>query len=517
LNLETIHGKLGWHNQQLLQAMYTQPKDLLIFYGYLNSFNSAVNGWDNEKVAQDMAKYSILVFGDTVENPTHPDYANTQIIIPRIKALNPDALIFGYVALAQILANFQTKVDQWNTLAVHGIFIDEAGYDYGKTRAEFNTCVDYVHGKTTAKLCFANAWNTDNIIGTTDDASFPNSTYNSGLVSSHLITTDWILLESFPINTTAYSGAGGYESKSDWLVRGQKAVNLRATYGVNFAGSGVINNDNANGPDLFNFGFISSLMFALEAWGTSDANYSSSSAAATYWTRPSTSGIGLIYETYPTVIVSSLDADVYLRYINSAVFMLDFSTGAQLNRITKLNVDNSVGKNIIGCQTVLMSNLAPGSAGFLLISGTAYFVYLGMTTSPFVAKFVEFHVSTGGSGAQTAEVGFFSSSVSPNKANQSLSKIISTGTVDSLTSTGVERNTNAFTNTIPAGTHLWAGIRTAMATTQPTLWGLAIDMGQGQILSTASAGALTGTGPWTGAIITASTSGICPDLRGTLN
>jgi len=183
-NLENIHSKIGWHEQQVMQALYKGPKDLLIYYGYPNSFNSATNGWNNESVAQDMAKYSLIVLGDGVEAPSHPDYANTQIIIPRIKALNPNALIFGYVAVAQTLVNFQSKVDQWNTLAVHGIFMDEAGYDFGKTRAEFNTCVDYVHGKTHAKLCFANAWNTDHVLGTTNDVSYPNSTYNAGLIAS---------------------------------------------------------------------------------------------------------------------------------------------------------------------------------------------------------------------------------------------------------------------------------------------------------------------------------------------
>jgi len=168
-------------------------------------------------------------------------------------------------------------------------------------------------------------------------------------------------------------------------------------------------------------------------------------------------------------------------------------------------------------QRVFMSCLAPGAAGFLLISGTAYFVYLGRTKKAFTPKYVEFHVSTIGAGAQTAEVGFFSTPAAPNKAAQSLSKLDSTGTVDALTSTGVKRNTSAFSTSIPAGTHLWAGIRTAMVTTQPTIWGIGVDMAQGQILALAAAGVLTGAGPWAGAIIAASTSMVCPDLRGTMD
>jgi hypothetical protein len=77
-------------------------------------------------------------------------------------------------------------------------------------------------------------------------------------------------------------------------------------------------------------------------------------------------------------------------------------------------------------------------------SGTGYFIYLGRTTQDITVKYVEFYVSTAGSGAQTAEVALLSSPSAPNKANQTLTKLAATGTVDSLTSTGVKRNTSAF-------------------------------------------------------------------------
>lgn len=333
--LETIHGKAGWHAQQVKQVMFKRPTDLLIYYGYPNSFNSATNGWDNEKVARDMARYGIVILGDGVEDPGHGDYANTQVIIPRVKLYNSSCQTFGYVAAAQAIADFKTKVDQWNTLGVHGIFIDEAGYDYGKTRAEFNEMVDYVHGKTTSKLVFANAWNTDHILGTANDVSYPNTTYNSGLVESKLTSTDWILLESFPVNTTAYSGNAGYESRTDWTARGSKAISLRSTYNVNFAASGIINNDNASGQTLFNFLFISSLMWSLEACGSSDTSYASSSAAVTLWTRPDVKDMGVVWTLNASVQQDTGDADVYYRYAETARMLLDFSTGAQLSSITK--------------------------------------------------------------------------------------------------------------------------------------------------------------------------------------
>lgn len=341
-NLETIHGDTGWHQRQVQQALFHRPKDLLIYYGYLNSFNSATNGWDNDKVAKEMAQYGLLVFGDGVEDSGHPDYANTTAIVAAIKQLNPNALIFGYASINQSQANFETKVDGWETLGVHGIFLDEAGYDYGTTttndRSAFNTKVDYVHAQSTAKICFANAWNADHILGTANDVSYPNTTWNSGDDESNLNTSDWILLESYPINTTSYTAStpDGYEPKADWASRGVKATGLRDTYGVNFAACGIINNDNADGQALFQFSFISACQFSLDGHGTSDTSYGSSTAAVKWWNRPDLSAITGIYSISPTVTADPEDADIYYRYIDGAKFVLDFSDSAQSSRIVKL-------------------------------------------------------------------------------------------------------------------------------------------------------------------------------------
>jgi len=169
---------------------------------------------------------------------------------------------------------------------------------------------------------------------------------------------------------------------------------------------------------------------------------------------------------------------------------------------------------------VMQSRLPNVATSITLVNNTGYFVYLGCTTRALTVKFVEFYMNTVGAGAQTAEVGLFSSSTAPNKSNQSLTGLIATGAVDSLTTTGVKRNTSSFAYAVAAGTHLWAGIRTAMASTQPALAGLCMDFSQGLVLSTASAGALTAAGPWTGSIIALGSylnTPIAPDLRVTLD
>ena len=178
---------------------------------------------------------------------------------------------------------------------------------------------------------------------------------------------------------------------------------------------------------------------------------------------------------------------------------------------------------------ILQSRLPNVATAITLISNTAYFVYFGCTTKVLPVKFVEFYVNTFGSGAYDAEVGLFYTADPPNKSNQGtngIAKLTADGTLDSLTTIGVKRNTTAFNSgngyLVPAGTHLWAGIRTAMGTTQPALTGLCMDFGQGLVLTTTSANDLvSNAGPWTGSLISVTgiylNTAIAPDLRITLD
>lgn len=167
-------------------------------------------------------------------------------------------------------------------------------------------------------------------------------------------------------------------------------------------------------------------------------------------------------------------------------------------------------------QRILQSRMTEGGT-FLTISGTAYYVYLGRAAQDFTAKFVEFHITTAGAGTDTKEVGLFSTPNPPCKSAQTLTKLVATGTVDVGTSTGVKRNTAAFNLLIPAGTHLWAAYRGALATTQITGLGLANDMGQGNVLTTTGGGALTSLSSASGTIPAVATATVAPALRATLD
>jgi hypothetical protein len=172
--------------------------------------------------------------------------------------------------------------------------------------------------------------------------------------------------------------------------------------------------------------------------------------------------------------------------------------------------------NVSPDQRIFRTKLPKGDSAFINTSGTAYWIFVGRTNRDLVIKFVEFNVNVIGVGAQTAEIGLFSTPSPPNKTNQSLTKLVATGTVDSLTTTGMKRNTAAFATVIPAYTNLWAGLRIAMATTQCDITSMGRDLSEGAILTLAASGVLTGAGPFAG-VIPANTSVQGPDLRATLD
>lgn len=259
-------------------------KNVLIYYGYLNSFNSGTNAWDNDAVCADIGnKYDICVFGDGLQDPAHPDYANTQYIINKLMTDYPTIEIFGYVSVNLDLAVFQSKASQWDTLNVQGIFLDEAGYDFGKTRDEFNERIKFIREMNGNDKIFANAWNVNHILGVEDDPAFPNATYNAGAVESGLLPTDYYLLENFTIVN------GNYEAQPQWYIRGNKAKLKEQSHGVKPIAVSILPNTDIDAQEKFNNMFYAAHLWGLEGVGSSDTNYAASSAQVDHWARPDVS------------------------------------------------------------------------------------------------------------------------------------------------------------------------------------------------------------------------------------
>lgn len=147
----------------------------------------------------------------------------------------------------------------------------------------------------------------------------------------------------------------------------------------------------------------------------------------------------------------------------------------------------------------------------------AYWCYVGRVRQDVTIDYVEFLVMTAGAGSQTAEVGLFSTPSAPNKAGQTMTKIVATGTVDSLTVGGVKRNTSAFSQAVARGTHLWCGLRINMATTQPQVAMLTGDLSEGAILILSAAAVFTSVSTQAGVIKTDNGAGLAPRLHATMD
>lgn len=151
-------------------------------------------------------------------------------------------------------------------------------------------------------------------------------------------------------------------------------------------------------------------------------------------------------------------------------------------------------------------------AGAVTVGAVAYFVFLGTTSRRLTASKVLFRVTTGGASTQVGEVGLFSSPLPPNRAAQTLTKLMATGTLDDLTGTGILGNTTAFGTDVIAGTNLWAGYRVDMASTEPVVVGLGGDESMGAILSLPAAPAFTSGTTYAGALITPVLTTMGPNL-----
>ena len=117
--------------------------------------------------------------------------------------------VYGYVPIGvstenRSLATLQTAIDQWDTLNVDGIFLDEFGFDYQVTRSRQIDVVNYVHGKGLS-YC-ANAWVFEDFVCTNiSEVPWPSNdwryinfqTYNPGNLPLPRTASDPYLIENF--------------------------------------------------------------------------------------------------------------------------------------------------------------------------------------------------------------------------------------------------------------------------------------------------------------------------------
>jgi hypothetical protein len=149
------------------------------------------------------------------------------------------------------------------------------------------------------------------------------------------------------------------------------------------------------------------------------------------------------------------------------------------------------------------SPLPPSPTALLALADKAYFGYIGETVLATAFTGVRFALTVIGAGADVAEVGLYSSPLAPNRSNQTLTKLAAAA-LPNLPFTGIQYQDVIFgTVNVPIATHLWLGIRTNYAVTQPTFEAVGRDVQAGYAMQALATGPLTGLATVAATLMTA--------------
>lgn len=154
-----FNNTLSFHGltSGIIQRPAPKLKKLLVYYGFPVAYKGI---WSAAGVIAELtANFDYWIVGHTYQDPAHEEYASTMAIMRACRAAGMK--IYGYIPLGTSSYNYSiaqmtTITDQWMTIGVDGIFIDEYGFDYGNTRQRQIDMVNMVHSKG-LPIC-ANSW-----------------------------------------------------------------------------------------------------------------------------------------------------------------------------------------------------------------------------------------------------------------------------------------------------------------------------------------------------------------------
>ena len=279
------------------------PRRLAIFYGIPSLVNGARG--DLARAAAVFAEYDTVVFGDGLELPDvvpgrspvgagPVERRHTAAIIRSLADLGRRPAVFGYVDLGRSQNLSQREIERriglWREMGAHGIFFDEAGYDFDVTRERQNAAVDAVH--KAGMRVFVNAFNPD-------DVFLPSKG-----VPHHLKSGDAYLLESFAIRN------GKPDIGAAWAARTARA--LEHARRDNVAVHAVTTTDarTASSPELIACAWWLAVAFGVDAFGWGEPSFSGPDSALPWRPRPEPDAL-LIGERFVGPI--SIAGGVYSR------------------------------------------------------------------------------------------------------------------------------------------------------------------------------------------------------------
>jgi hypothetical protein len=248
------------------------PRRLAIYYGIPSLVNGSAG--DLPRAAAVFAEYDRVVFGDGLEfadvvpgrmppGAGALERRNTAAIIRLLSGLGRKPIVYGYVDLGSSqrlpAAEIERRIALWREIGAGGIFFDEAGYDFGVTRARQNAAADAVHAA--GLRVFANAFNPDDVFAP------------SAGVPHRLEPGDAFLLESFAIRNGKPDTTGG------WSARAGRAVAHARKAGVEVHATTTGADGIAFSPDAMAFAWRAALAYKLDGFGWGEPSFSGPDSA----------------------------------------------------------------------------------------------------------------------------------------------------------------------------------------------------------------------------------------------
>jgi hypothetical protein len=155
-------------------------------------------------------------------------------------------------------------------MGVTGIFLDEAGYDFGVTRERQNAIVRYIHAL--GLKAFLNAFDPDDVFGSARTPINGAGGGNPAGLGHALGADDAFLLESFQVRL------GEYEDARMWAARTAKAAAYRDRFGTTLFATTTTERAEHYRPEVFAYAWWSAVLWDMDGFGWGEPGFSGASS-----------------------------------------------------------------------------------------------------------------------------------------------------------------------------------------------------------------------------------------------
>lgn len=313
--------------QSQLSAARSQvkvPARLAIYYGFPSLINRSNSNLTQAIAA--FANYDLIVLGDGVEfNDIQPqrkppgvgtaEHKLARRLIKQLQRSRRNTRIFGYIDLGNsqnlTLKELKNRVQLWANMGVKGIFLDEAGYDYGVTRARQNAIISFIHELNLS--AFVNGFNPDDLFS---DRAVPLNNLGGGNPEgepTELNRADIYLLESFQIRMGEYD-----EGELNDRIR--RALSYREQFGTRIFGVTTSQIGQSFEQAKFDYAWWGSLMWGLDGFGWGEPSFSSADNLMPYRTAPTIGDLGVytspVIEQFPLIYRETTGGRIFINTQN---------------------------------------------------------------------------------------------------------------------------------------------------------------------------------------------------------